>query len=1088
VAAAERRYGADSAEFSAAVDDVVSELVRQGVGNSNEAVALAERAVALKRRLHPSLDIENARVLESLAKLRSIRGEYLLAIPSFETACSILEKTGMQAQWANCGEELAEALIRVSRFADAQTDLNRVLEIRNDAVPSSSNERSRALGLLSMLQRWGGQYDSAQALLDQALALHQPTNRDSVQVSLQLLKGDLLFLRGDLVHAREVYESEAETSFELRQLGCVDCLVVARRLAYLEDLVGNSSRAMSIDEEVRRIGAQYLGPCHDERASILNDLALISHGRGDFGAAKAFYEQSLAEKTRCSAVNGADPVTPLLNLAWVAERIGDLSEAERRYREVVQKWSQRYGPEHPFVAETLDSLAMVALRSGKIGEAQRQWLKVLEMRRRTLGPNHPDVAWTLTNLGETAAGAGDLLTATRYLDQSLEIHRRAGMTGSPDRLARLFLVRGNLEIRLGNLAAARDSFSEAVATDRRIFGDAHPVTAEAQLDLARAELLSGQQDTAFDHAMGAEQVGRAHLRNTISYLPENQALGYAAIRIRGLDLAVSINTANPRSPDVTFDSVIRSRAAVLDELAIRRKIRPEDPQLADLRSAFNHARERLANLSLRSLRDRQPTPDAILQAARREADQAEQALAEKSAAFRHEQQLADAGLAEIRGALPAGAALVSFLRYDQTALPSTNGASAVATKPPTPSYVAFISTSTEQTVAIVPIGAAASLDALVRRWHSAVSREVPTSETEYRTIAASLRRRIWDPVAPHLGSASRLLIVPDGSINLVSFGALPVDGGYLQERYAGIHYLSAERDLLAPGDTLSSKGLLAVGGADFDNQNSEVVAARPSQPSSNNRNLTRSGCDGVQGLHFNALPGTRGEVDDIAGLWNADSDHDSSATVLTGRAASEEAVKSGIAGRRIVHFATHGFVLDGGCQSAPMNTRSVGGLAPAVSASAPKVANASSQSPLLLSGLALAGANRKPSAQREDDDDGILTAEEVASLQLDGVEWAVLSACDTGLGAIRAGEGVFGLRRSFQIAGARTVIMSLWAVEDAATRQWMRALYEARLHQRLDTLQSVHAASLSVLQDRRARGLSTHPFYWAAFVAAGDWR
>ena len=115
-------------------------------------------------------------------------------------------------------------------------------------------------------------------------------------------------------------------------------------------------------------------------------------------------------------------------------------------------------------------------------------------------------------------------------------------------------------------------------------------------------------------------------------------------------------------------------------------------------------------------------------------------------------------------------------------------------------------------------------------------------------------------------------------------------------------------------------------------------------------------------------------------------------------------------------------------------------------------------------------------------------AEEVAGLQLDGVEWAVLSACDTGLGAIRAGEGVFGLRRAFQIAGARTVIMSLWAVEDAATRQWMRALYEARLQRKLDTLESTHAASVSVLRDRRAKGLSTHPFYWAAFVAAGDWR
>jgi CHAT domain-containing protein len=140
-----------------------------------------------------------------------------------------------------------------------------------------------------------------------------------------------------------------------------------------------------------------------------------------------------------------------------------------------------------------------------------------------------------------------------------------------------------------------------------------------------------------------------------------------------------------------------------------------------------------------------------------------------------------------------------------------------------------------------------------------------------------------------------------------------------------------------------------------------------------------------------------------------------------------------------------------------------------------------------MSGLALAGANRRAAAAT-DDEDGILTAEEVSAMNLDGVEWAVLSACDTGLGEVRAGEGVFGLRRAFQIAGVRTVIMSVWSVDDEATRVWMRALYQNRLQRRLNTAEAMRAASLNVLRDRRARGQSTHPFFWGAFVAAGDWR
>ncbi|HEY3093689.1 MAG TPA: CHAT domain-containing protein, partial [Vicinamibacterales bacterium] len=97
-------------------------------------------------------------------------------------------------------------------------------------------------------------------------------------------------------------------------------------------------------------------------------------------------------------------------------------------------------------------------------------------------------------------------------------------------------------------------------------------------------------------------------------------------------------------------------------------------------------------------------------------------------------------------------------------------------------------------------------------------------------------------------------------------------------------------------------------------------------------------------------------------------------------------------------------------------------------------------------------------------------------------------ACDTGLGQIAAGEGVFGLRRALQIAGVHTIIMSLWSVEDQSTRDWMKALYTARLSRRLDTPDSVRAASIQLLEQRRKRNLSTHPFYWAAFVAAGDWR
>lgn len=120
-------------------------------------------------------------------------------------------------------------------------------------------------------------------------------------------------------------------------------------------------------------------------------------------------------------------------------------------------------------------------------------------------------------------------------------------------------------------------------------------------------------------------------------------------------------------------------------------------------------------------------------------------------------------------------------------------------------------------------------------------------------------------------------------------------------------------------------------------------------------------------------------------------------------------------------------------------------------------------------------------------EDGVLTAEEIASLDLSASDWLVLSGCDTGSGRAVGGEGVLGLGRAFQIAGARTLIMSLWRVEDAATREWMRRLYEAR-GQGASTAQAMRKANLGTLRDRRDRHLSAHPFYWGAFIAAGDWR
>jgi CHAT domain-containing protein len=649
---------------------------------------------------------------------------------------------------------------------------------------------------------------------------------------------------------------------------------------------------------------------------------------------------------------------------------------------------------------------------------------------------------------------------------------------------------------LRDSGAARPPMHRALAIFERVLGSEHPDSARALIALAGMQWQAGDSAGALEHSLSAEAAARRHFRATARGLAEREALRLEEIRSSGLDLALSI-LARPGASGApssaiarAFEEVVRSRGMVLDEMAARHRaaVEHEEAETASLSRALEAVRTRLSRLAVEGARPgREQEYSARLHSLREEKERAERALADRSAAFSRELEDQRAGLAGIAAALPPETALVSILQYRQRNSP-------VETERKTegiPSYVAFVLAPGHRSPVLTSLGPARPLEALIARWKEEASASrhgrilaPEATEARFREAGEAVRQALWDPLQKHVGQAKYVFLVPDGALHLLNLATLPAeDGRYLIETGPIIHYLTAERDLLRRREpSRPGAGMLVLGAPDFDAPpqpaGAVLAAGVPPRLQAARYRSRRAACADFRSLRFQPLPESLREAEEVEALWKraevADAARDSGVLKLTGARAREDDFKRQVTGHRIVHLATHGFFAGDRCASTLEGT-----LVPAPS-------ELLADSPLLLTGLALAGANRRE-AVGVDAEDGILTAEEIASLDLTGVEWAVLSACETGAGPVQNGEGVLGLRRAFEMAGAGTLIMSLWSVEDTAAREWMGGLYEGRFRG-LSTAEAVREASLKMIRARRQSGRSTHPASWGAFVAAGDWR
>ncbi len=651
---------------------------------------------------------------------------------------------------------------------------------------------------------------------------------------------------------------------------------------------------------------------------------------------------------------------------------------------------------------------------------------------------------------------------------------------------------------IANLQHARGDYAKELELQARVLdiaekkvGPYHGLTLTSLANIARAYAAQGDMEHALKFQTLLDERGEVAVASDLTIGSERQKLSYLDSLSEDTDRSISFHVAlapyDRRAAALATLVLLQRKGRVLDAVADNMKALREHTDADDQRllDQLNTASSELAKLVLNGLQKRSPA-EYRKQLAAREAEKEtlEAEISARSAEFRAQSQ--PVTLDAVQAAIPPDAALVEFAVYRPYDPKAVSDREAYGT----PRYVAYILRG-QGAVQWRELGEARAIDARIDALREALR---DPQRRDVRQLARAVDTQVLQPLRPLLGDATQLLISPDGELNLLPFQALVDEQNrYLIERYA-FTYLTSGRDLLrlqvaresksAPlvianpafGESVPEQKTNAamkvqkvnVGAKEQSAQATSKeqpakASTKPAEPKARRGSVTDA--RSLSELYFQPLGGTAEEADAIRKFFP-------DAHLLTGESATTDALKRTVA-PRMLHIATHGFFLQ-----TPQAVADAGARAPTTT---PGMEAASeSDNPLLRSGLALAGANRRGAAATTDD--GILTALEASGLNLWGTKLVVLSACDTGLGEVHNGEGVYGLRRAFVLAGAETLVMSLWPASDYSTRTLMTSYYR-NLKQGWGRGAALRRAQLEMLK----RNPQLHPFYWANFIQSGEW-
>lgn len=831
-------------------------------------------------------------------------------------------------------------------------------------------------------------------------------------------------------------------------------------LANILDRLGDFEGALAMRERVYAILREHRPPDHPDLVVASENLALALRKAGDPVASRFLLQQVLETKQRTLPEGHLGTERTRLNLASALCNLGDWHSARILAEGVVERLSKRLPEGDPTLMNAQSHLAFVLSGLNEDRAAAAIDAALLETCRRKFGEEHRLTAEAMVALAADHHELGEYEEAVRLGEAAVARLRAVG----PDDAFSLLAAESRLGASLGRLGRTDEAVALlAGAAERwmRRLGADHPSVWRARTSLAGLlEDRDREGSLAILRDVGRSLIARLSTPSAVSSPRETEL---AAIELEPLIDVVLARCAELTDAALDFELVEAARqfaASGARSAGGVERACAADPKVRDLRDALRRTSARVAELAHEGSRE-------AYQAAVLERTGLEQALLTAVRPFGGA-VAGDVSPGAVAARLPEGSAAVSYRRYEIEA-PAAAGTSAPRR---TAHFVAFV-LKRDGAVARVDLGPAAAIESSIEAWRAAIAGEAANAEGA-RAAGEAVRKAVLDPVLAAAGEVRRLVAVPDDALLTIPLDALAYGGGIVGDAIAievrtGLYELVERRD--APA---GAERLLAIGGVEFDTRSAvreaqatagEAQVAVAPQPKAKSARVSQRMTPRT--ARFAPLPASAAEIEGIAALYRARTGRDDSIVALRGELATPEALAAAAPRARFLHVATHGFF-------AP---DSVASLEPA-GGSDDFAREVQGLSPRVLCGLALAGANAPEDPL--DRNSGILTAEELAYLDLGGCELAVLSACDTSTGVRRAGQGLASLRSALHAAGAHSTLTSLWKVPDAATSELMLAFYRGLWVDGLDAGTALWRAK-SELRKRRAPLRD-----WAGWVLSGD--